>query len=136
MYGEKSKSSEPASFIAIVWTGYVVGAVLVGYWWRCINPFAVFVDKIDEAINSFYLWYIEFHGLFTHVEVDFSRGATDVTEIGIGHFAWAIHNASHNGDTDAFEVTGCLTNLLGGFLEIKKSATAGWTGDVVSFENS
>ena len=64
---------------------------------RCrLDPFAVFADQILQAIHRFGFGNIEFHGGLADVEIHLAGRAADVAEIGVGHFARAVHDASHD----------------------------------------
>ena len=67
----------------------------------------------------------------THVEVNLVRGAAHVAEIGIAHLTGAVHDAAHDGDFDAFQVTGSLADAGGGFLNIVMRAATGRAGNVL-----
>jgi hypothetical protein len=99
-----------------------------------LDPFAVFADEVDEAVDGFGFGDVEFDGLLPDVEIDLSRRATDVTEIGVGHFAGAIHDATHDRDLHAFEMLRAVFDAGGDGLEIEKRAPARWARDVIGFE--
>ena len=84
-----------------------------------IDPLVVLGDEIDEAFYGFGFWDIEFYRLFADVEIDFSWGTTDVAEIGIGHFSWAIDDASHDGDPNTFEVACGCSDFLSCILKVE-----------------
>ena len=93
-------------------------------------------DEVDESLDSFSLWNVEFDGLLADIEVDLAGGASNIAEVRICHFARAIDDATHDGNTNAFEMPGCCSDLLSGVLEVEKGSAAGWTGDVVGFEDA
>lgn len=96
----------------------------------------MFFDKFDEFFDGVFLRDVEFDALFADVEVDFSGGAADVTEVGIGHFAWAVDDAAHDGDGDAFEVAGFFADGLGGCFEVEEGAAAAGAGDEFGFSET
>ena len=67
-----------------------------------VDPLAMLFDEVDEVLVGFRLRDIVLNAVLSDVEIDFSWGTADVTEIGIGHFARAVYNTSHDGDFDAF----------------------------------
>ena len=104
---------------------------------RCLfDPASVFADEVYEAIDGLGLGDVEFYGCLADIEVDLARGATDIAEVGVGHFAGAVYDAAHDGDFHAFEVAGGCFDSRGGCLEVEKGAAAAWAGDIVGFENA
>ena len=101
-----------------------------------VEPLAVFLDEVDEALDGFAFGDVEFHGGLADVEVDLAGRAADVAEIGVGHFAGAVDDAAHDGDLDALEVVGRFADFGGGGLQIEEGAAAGGTGDVVGLEDA
>ena len=103
---------------------------------RRFDPLSVLADEVDKAAYRFVFGDIEFHGFSPYVEIDLSRSPSDIPEISISHFAGPIDDTSHHCDTDTLEMSGCLTNLLGGGLKVKQGAATAGTGDVVGLEYS
>ena len=93
-------------------------------------------NKILQAIDCFGFGNVEFHRGFADVEIDLSRGAADVTEIGIRHFTGAVHDAAHDRDLYAFQMRGRVFDASGRGLQIKERPSTRWTGDVVGLENA
>src|SRR6516164_619611 len=89
-----------------------------------LRPAAMFTDQIDEPVDCFNLRYVELNRLFSDVEIHLSRGATDVAKIRIGHFAWAVHDASHDRNFDTFQVSRGRFYPRGCRLQIEQRATA------------
>src|SRR5690606_17245639 len=94
-----------------------------------IDPFAVLADEGDEAVVGLVLGQVILHAGLADVEIDFSGSAADVAEIGVGHLAGAVYDAAHDGDFDAFEVSGAGADALGGGLQVEEGASAGGAGD-------
>ena len=61
-------------------------------------------DQILEAIDGFRFGNVEFHRGLADVEIHLAGRAADVAEIGVGHFAGAVHDAAHDGDLHALEM--------------------------------
>src|SRR5271169_4952569 len=101
-----------------------------------VEPFAVVFDEVDEAGDGFGFGDVEFDGGFADVEVDLAGRAADVAEVGIGHFAGAVDDATHDGDLDALEVVGRFADFRRGGLEIEERAATGGTRDVVGLEDA
>ena len=76
---------------------------------------------------------IIFNTGLANIKVDFIRGASNISKVGISHFSRTIDYAAHDGDGDAFEVVGFGTDTLGDALEIKESASATGAGDKFGF---
>ena len=96
----------------------------------------MFSDEVDKTLDCLSLGYIETHRGFADIEVDFTGSASNIAEISISHFARAIDDAAHDGNFDTLEVIGAGTDVSGYFLQIKQSATATRTCDVVSLERA
>ena len=63
-----------------------------------VDPAVVFADKVDQTIDSFGLWDIEFHRLFADIKIHLPGGTSHIAEIGISHLAGSIHDATHDRD--------------------------------------
>ena len=98
-----------------------------------LDPLAVLFDQGDEAGVGLGLGEVVLHTGLADVEVDFARGAADVAEIGVGHFAGAVYDAAHDGELHALEMAGLRADALGGGLEIEKRAAAARAGDELGF---
>ena len=92
-------------------------------------------NQIFESIDGFCFGNVEFHCGLADVEVHFAGRAADVAEIRIGHFARTVYDASHDRDLNAFQVQGGCFNFRCRGLQIEQCSSAGWTGDIISFEN-
>ena len=92
-------------------------------------------NQIFESIDGFCFGNVEFHRGLADVEIDFAGRAADVAEIGVGHFAGPIDDASHDGDLHAFQMQGGCFNFRGRGLQIEQRSSAGWAGHIISFEN-
>src|SRR6478609_9632678 len=91
---------------------------------RWLHPLAVLLDEVLQPLDGFVLRDVELHGLLADVEIDLPRGAADVAEIGVRHFAGAVHDAAHDRDLHAFEMHGGGFDARRRFLEIEERATA------------
>lgn len=101
-----------------------------------VDPFAVTADQVNQAVDGILFGDVEGNWRFADIEVNFVRGAADVAEVGIGHFAGAIDDAAHDGDAHSFEVAGGVADFAGGVLEVEQGAAAAWAGDVVGFKDA
>ena len=101
-----------------------------------IGPLAVGFDELDETRVGFGGGDAFFDAGFADVEIDLSRGAADVAEVGVGHLARAVDDTAHDRDLDAFEMAGLRFDALGRALQIKERATAGGTRDVFGFRDA
>ena len=79
---------------------------------------------------------LNFTACLADVEIDLARRAADVAEIGVGHFAGAVHDAAHDGDLHALEMRGRGFDFRGRGLEIEERAAAARAGHVVGLENA
>ena len=95
----------------------------------------MFADQIFETLDGFRFGDVEFHRRFADVEIHLARRAADVAEIGVGHFARAVHDAAHDGDLHAFEMRGGGFDSRGRGLQIEKRASAAWAGHIIGLEN-
>ena len=86
-----------------------------------LEPAAVFADEVDEAVYGFGVGDVEFYGCLADIEIHFAGGSDDIAEVGIRHFAGAVHDAAHGGDFHAFEVAGGGFEASCGFLEVEQS---------------
>jgi len=96
----------------------------------------VLLDEGDEAVVGVGLGDVVLDAVFADVEVYFARGATDVAEIGVGHFAGAVHDAAHDGEFHAFEMAGFGADALSGGLQVEEGASARGAGDVFGFRDA
>src|ERR1700730_13349618 len=64
-------------------------------------PLAVAANELDQALVGLLFGHRFFDHFFANIQVDVTRRATDVPEVGVGHFAWPIDNTTHDGDLDA-----------------------------------
>ena len=65
-----------------------------------------------------------FTACFADVEIDLAGRAADVTEIGVGHFTGAVHDATHDGDLHALEMRSGGPDPRGGGLQVEQRAAA------------
>ena len=98
-----------------------------------VDPFSVGADELDEAVVGLGLGDVVLDALLADVEVYLAGGAADVAEVGVGHFAGPVDDAAHDGDFDAFEVSGLGADALGGALEVEEGAAAAGAGDEFGF---
>ena len=61
-------------------------------------------DELDEAGDGLFLVYATDDAFLADVEIDATRAAADVSEVGVRHLARSVHDASHDGDLEALEV--------------------------------
>ena len=99
------------------------------------HPPAMFTDQIDQPVDCLHLRDVELNGLFPDVEIHLSRGASDVTKIRIGHFAWTIHDASHDRNFDTLQMSRGRFYPRGRRLQIEQRATARRACHVVGLED-
>ena len=90
----------------------------------------MFADEVYEAVYGFGLGDVEFYGCLTDIEVHFAGGAADIAEVGIRHFAGAVHDAAPDGDFHAFEVADGGFEASCGFLEVEQSKGAALIFDI------
>ena len=70
------------------------------------NPFTVFLDQIDQAVECFSGGDVILHAFFADVEIDLGGCAADVAEISVGHLAGPVHDTAHDGDGNTLEMVG------------------------------
>ena len=92
---------------------------------RRLHPLAVLLDELDEPIIRFLFRDVALDAFFPYVQTNLARPRPDVAEVGVGHFAWAVDNASHDGDLDVFEVRHAGFDVLGSGLQVKQRAATG-----------
>src|SRR6266567_1840860 len=90
-----------------------------------LDPFAVLANQVHAPVHRLDFGDIEFNGGLADVEIDFARGAANVTEVGVRYLAGAIDDAAHDGDFDALEMLGARFDSGGDGLEIEEGAPAG-----------
>ena len=88
------------------------------------------LNQRNEAVNGFGLRYAGGDTFLADVEIDFSRCAADVAEIGVRHFARSVYDAAHDSDGHAVEVRSAGFDFAHGFLDVVKRTTAARAGDV------
>ena len=103
---------------------------------RGLNPFAVLANQILQSIHRFRFGNVEFNRGFADVEIHFAGRAADITKIGVGHFAWPIHDAAHDRDLHAFQVQRRRFDLGRGGLQVEQRAPARWACYVIGFKNA
>ena len=96
----------------------------------------MFLDEVHEAFHGVGFGDVELDGRLTDVEIYFIRRAADVAEIGIRHFAGAVHDAAHDGDLHALEMFRARLDARGDGLQVKQCAPATRTRDVISLERA
>ena len=95
----------------------------------------MFANQILQSIDGFRFGNIEFHRRLADVEIHLARRAADVAEIGVRHFARAVHDAAHDRDLHALEMQRGGFDRGGGGLQIEERPAAGRASDVVGLEN-
>ena len=95
----------------------------------------MFANQILQSFNRFGLGNVELHRRLADVKIHFPGRAADVTEIRIGHFAGAVHDASHDRDLHSLQVDGRGFDPRGRGLQIEERPAAGRAGDIVGLEN-
>ena len=93
-------------------------------------------NQILQTFYRFGFGNVELHRRLADVQIHLARRAADIPEIGVRHFARAIHDATHDRDLHAFEMRSCLFDSSSRCLEIEQGAAAGRAGDVIGFENA
>src|SRR5260370_14917113 len=73
---------------------------------RLLYPAPVLLDEINQTINGFGFGDIELYRRLTDIQIDFPRGATNIAEISVSHFARSVHDTAHDRDLDAFQMRG------------------------------
>ena len=69
------------------------------------------------------------HAGLADVEVNFSGRAADVAEVGVGHFAGAVDDTTHDRELHSFDVSRLRADELGGRLKVEQGAAATGSGD-------
>src|SRR4030095_69098 len=95
-----------------------------------LHPGFAFLEKIDKFLNSNGTVNISFHDFLAAIERNLSGTAAYISKIGIGHFPGTIHDAPHDGNLYSLEMVSNVANFSSGFLEIKKSSSAGGTRNI------
>ena len=85
-------------------------------------------DQGDQAFIGLTLGQVVLHAVLADVEIDLSRGAADVPEVGIRHLTWAVHDAAHDRKLHPLEMAGLLADALRGGLQVKEGAPTGGAG--------
>src|ERR1700726_914926 len=101
-----------------------------------VEPPPVFPNQVYQPIDSFCFRNIEFDGLLPDIKVYLTRRAPYISEICIRHFAGPVYDATHDRDLYAFQVVCGGLDTRGGLLQVKQRPAAGWTRNVICFENS
>jgi len=96
----------------------------------------VVFDQVDEAVEGLGGGDVILHAFLADVEGDFAGCAADVAEVGVGHLAGAVHDATHDGDGHALEVVGAGADFLRDGLEVEEGAAAARTGDELGLGNT
>ena len=99
-----------------------------------LGPLAMLTDEVHQAVHGFRLGNVEFHRCLADVEVDLARRAADVAEVRIRHFAWAVHDAAHDGNFDTLEMLGAGFDTAGNGLQVEERATARGAGNVIGLK--
>jgi hypothetical protein len=55
----------------------------------------MFSDEINQSIDRFGFGDIELQRLLADVQIYFARSSAHITEVRVGHFTGAIHDATH-----------------------------------------
>ena len=79
----------------------------------------MFPDQINERVNGGIGRQIAFDNFLAAIQRDFLWTATHVPIVGICHLPWAVYNAAHNADLDAFEMVRSTSDFGGCFLEVE-----------------
>lgn len=69
--------------------------------------------------------------LLANIQVDEAWAASDVAEVSVGHLSWAIDDAAHDGDGDAWQVASAHPDLLSDLLEVEEGAPAAGAGHIL-----
>ena len=69
---------------------------------RRFNPFAMLANQILQSVHCFGFGNIELNRSLSNIEVYLAGRATDVTKIGVRHFAGPVYDAAHDRDLYAF----------------------------------
>src|SRR5215510_2442510 len=91
---------------------------------RRIDPLTLRFDQLDKLLVGEIKGDVALNALFADVQVDLSWTRPDVTEVGISHLPWPIHNASHNGDLHPGQMAGPRLDALTRRLQVELRATA------------
>ena len=84
-----------------------------------ICPLAMFANKLDEGLHGILGRNMVLNAFPADIEVYLPGGASDVTEVGVSHLPRTINDAAHDGDGDAFQVSGSFADALGRGLKVK-----------------
>ena len=58
----------------------------------------MFPDEIHQSVHRFRFRNVELQRLLAHIQVYLAGSAAHVAKVGVGHFARAIHDATHYRD--------------------------------------
>ena len=83
---------------------------------RRLHPGAAVFQQLDQLVYCHFAVNIFLDDFLAAVQRYFSGTTSYITEIGIGHFAWAIDDAPHDGNFDALEMGGGGFDAGRGFL--------------------
>src|SRR5581483_1068940 len=90
-----------------------------------VDEFFVGNGKVDAFLDA----------ILANVQIDFPRSSADVAKVRVRHFAGPVHDASHDRDLDALQVSGLRADALGGGLKVKEGPSAGRTGNVLGLRD-
>ena len=88
-----------------------------------IDPVAVFLNQGDEASDSIGGGYVFLYALFAFVEADFTGGSSDISVIGVGHFARAVYDTAHHTYFQSFKMRCRSLDVAQCRLKVIKSAS-------------
>ena len=89
-------------------------------------PFFLFgLNELKQAFDGFFFGNVLLDALLSSVERYLATSCSDVTVIGVSHFAGTIDNAAHNANLQTNQVAGSGFYARDGFLQVvQRSATA------------
>ena len=101
-----------------------------------LDPVAVVPDELNERIDRFRFGYIALHYVPFLVKGNDPRPCADISVIRIGHFPWAIDDATHDADFHPFQMGRYGSDFCRCFLEVKQGASTARTADVFCFRDA
>src|SRR6185312_15579667 len=93
----------------------------------------ILANDTNELIQRICRSNIFLHSLSTTIKRHLIRSRTNITIIGISHFARAIYDTTHNADLQAFQMTGTTADHLCRHHQVEQGAPATWAGDIFRF---
>jgi len=87
-------------------------------------------------LKGFLLPDIFAYDFLASVQVNRAGAGAYVPIVGVGHFAWAVDDAAHNGDFEAFEVACTSPDAGRDFFQVEEGASTRRASDVIRAHNA